>query len=269
MMTESIHMKTFLSGATIGQKMETVEAEIRSNPDKFQYRWQLFLLLCLQGNWERAIQQLQLCAKFDAQFSKEAQALRWLIKCEHLREEIFSTATKKPPFWEGKESPWMSLMFDALKLNLEHETDLADQIRNQALDQSSQETTGQINGEPFMWLTDSDSRLGPICELYHNQNYWWISLSDIKQINFYKPQTTIDLIWAKGQFLLKDQTTFMAYTPARYPLNSQPENDNILLSQYTSWQEEGETLVIASGQKVFATEEKDYPLLECQEIIFD
>ncbi len=269
MTPERANIKSFLSNMTIVQKMTELESQIRAQPDQFQYRWQLFLLLCLQGNWERALQQLQVCARIDAQFAQEAQALRWLIKCEHFRQQnVFLEGKQKPSFWTETETPWMQKMFEALQLNIAKQVDQADEKRSEALDMGP-EVNGTVNGESFLWLTDSDSRLGPLCEVYHNQNYWWISFADIKQINFYKPQTVTDLIWAKAQFVLKDHSVFMAYVPARYPLGNEPKSDEMLLGQYTSWQEEGETLVIGQGQKMFAADREDYPILECQEIIFE
>lgn len=266
--TEAIYIKSFLSEKSLAQKITDIEGDIRDQPNRFLFRWQLLLLLCLYGRWERALQQLQLCAKLDKQFAQEAQALRWLIKCEHLREEMFTQGQKKPSFWADKEVAWMDQLWTALTLNFANKTEQADEAREAALDQASQ-VSGLINGEKFQWITDSDSRLGPVFEVYHNQNYWWLDPKEIKQINFYKPQAVIDLIWAKAQFTLKDLSTFMAYVPARYPLDDAQLADDVLLSSHTYWSEFGETLVIGKGQKVWATDTKDYPLLECQEIIFD
>lgn len=266
-MNKQAHIKRYLDNTTLADKMTEIEAQIKMKPNDVQARWSLFFILCIQGNGQRALLQLQTLAKLDDSLTQQVQVLRSLIQCDHHREKLFLEATAAPALL-GSKAPWMHTLFQALQLEQKGETDQADAKRLEALELAPT-ASGQIDGHAFEWFTDSDSRLGPVCELYHDQNYWWLSFADIQSLKFQRPQTVLDLIWAKVTCQLKDQTTLMAYMPMRYPLGNVTKEDKVLLSQYSHWEELSDTLVIGHGQKVFSTDQDDYSALDCHQIIFD
>ena len=61
-----------------------LEGEVRTHPSSAGHRWALAELLCVLGQWERALKQLQVGAKLvdvkDAQWQAKAQMLRGLIR---------------------------------------------------------------------------------------------------------------------------------------------------------------------------------------------
>lgn len=49
------------------------EQQVRENPAKALCRHSLFQLLCVAGDWSRALHQLQLCARMEANYTQEAR----------------------------------------------------------------------------------------------------------------------------------------------------------------------------------------------------
>jgi hypothetical protein len=71
----------------------------------------------VQGNWERALTQLNVAGEMDASTLAMVQTYREAIRCELLRAEIF--AGKRSPLIFGQPDEWLALLTQALKLTAE------------------------------------------------------------------------------------------------------------------------------------------------------
>ncbi len=138
------------------------EQQVRMHPAQASRRHSLFQLLCVAGDWSRALQQIQLCARMDANYTREAQVIGELLRCEIYRHACF----------QGEQRPgvilpppaWMEDLLTALACNARGEAQEADTHRSRALEAIT-DTSGQWNGGAFDWISDSDSRTGPVLEL--------------------------------------------------------------------------------------------------------
>ena len=79
---------------------------VRKDPAKAELRVFLFQLLCVKGEWERALTQLNVAADLDAGALAMAQMYRETIHCEALRAEVF--AGKTTPVVFGEPEAWLS-----------------------------------------------------------------------------------------------------------------------------------------------------------------
>lgn len=74
-----------LSGA-----LDALQAAVRADAGKVSLRVFLFQLLCVLGDWKRAINQLKVSAEMDPSATPMAQTYREGIVCEVYREKVFA-----------------------------------------------------------------------------------------------------------------------------------------------------------------------------------
>jgi type VI secretion system protein ImpE len=245
-------------------RLPEIEAQIRAQPAVAAHRWALFQLLCVTGQWERAVQQLQVYAQLDPQQAPAAQAYRNLIRAERRRALVLA-GSERPGFVFDAPT-WIEGLLDALRLSTAGQLDEADLARERALDQAPLVPLHSCKRH-LDWIADSDTRLGPVCEVVTAGHYRWLPFSDIAAWRIEPPTLLADLIWAPCALTLVDGSAVRGFMPARYPGSENVEGDSgerdaIRLGRRTSWQETGRTGVIALGQKTWTTSAGDMSLFE-------
>ena len=100
-----------ISEGQLGAALTALQDQIRKDPSNAKYRTFLFQLLCVQGQWNRALTQLNVAAELDAATLPMAQTYREAIQCEALRDDIF--AGKRLPVVFGEPVAWIALVADA------------------------------------------------------------------------------------------------------------------------------------------------------------
>ena len=69
--------------------LDCLQAEVRSAPADPRLRVFLFQLLCVLGQWERALNQLKVAAGLDPGVLAMAQTYGDAVRCEAIRAEVF------------------------------------------------------------------------------------------------------------------------------------------------------------------------------------
>jgi type VI secretion system protein ImpE len=245
-------------------RLALAEAGIRSKPAAAELRWSLFQLLCVMGQLERALQQLQVFAQLSPTQARAAQAYRDLIRAERWRTKV--VAGRERPGFVFEAPSWVDGLINPLRLAANGEVDAADLAREAALD-GAPLVGGDAGQTSFEWISDSDSRFGPVCEIVTAGHYRWLPFSDITALQVERPSTLSDLVWAPCTLTLTDGSGLRGFMPARYPgtesaQGSSSERDALLLGRTTTWHETGRTGVIALGQKTWTTSAGDMSLFE-------
>ena len=109
-MTPEEHLK---SGDPVAA-LEALQALVRAKPADAKLRIFLFQLLCVLGDWNRAIRQLKVCGELDPGSLSMTQAYREAIICEVYREKVF--AGEKAPLAFGEPQEWLAHLIEAQKL---------------------------------------------------------------------------------------------------------------------------------------------------------
>src|SRR4051812_39952539 len=161
---------------SLDARLDDVQGLIRREPSVAGHRWSLFQLLCVTEQWQRAIQQLQVFAQLNPQQAHAAQAYRDLIRAERWRAKVLNGLAQ--PGFVVEPPSWVLQLAEALRLTAAGETDAADSMREAALDHAPL-MGGHGAADSFEWIADSDSRLGPICEVITAGHYRWLPFSDI------------------------------------------------------------------------------------------
>ena len=258
-------LNSWLQQDSLVSVLVRLENDIRSAPTDISLRWGLFQTLCLLGQWERALKQLQVCAKLDAELVSTAQVMRDLIRSEMLRAAVFQ-GKKQPGHMVATPPDWMSRLLDALSAAGNGDVNAADMAREEALS-AAPEVAGESNFGAFTWITESDSRLGPVCEMIVAGMYRWCPFSEIVTLSIQPPHSLLDLIWTRAEVNLRDGSVLKAYLPVRYP-GSEVADDAIRLARESRWREEGKTGVFGLGQKTWMTDAGDMGMLDLRNVTF-
>jgi type VI secretion system protein ImpE len=255
--------KEYLASGQPDKALLELQNEIREHPEDPKRRFFLFQLHCVLGNWTKALTQLQVIAGIDPDAMMLAQIFHPVINCEALRKGVFEG--KLTPLIFGEPLEWVGLLIKAAEHITRNELSAAADLRNRAFE-AAPATPGTVDGKPFAWLADADSRLGPVLEAIIEGKYYWVPFCRIQKLEIPKPSDLRDLVWTPAQFTWTNGGAVPGHIPARYPATEQSTDDQLRLNRQTQWREEAGDTYLGLGQRVLNTDVKEFPLLECRSI---
>ena len=243
--------------------LSELQAEVRKDPSNAKHRIFLFQLLCVAGQWDRANTQLKVVGELDAGALAMVQTYREALRCAVLREQVFSG--KRTPMVFGEPAPWLGLLLEALRLTADGEHEKSQTVREQAFD-GAPATSGEVDDKPFEWIADADPRLGPTLEAIINGRYYWVPFERIARIDVEEPADLRDRVWMPAHFAFTNGGETVGLIPTRYPGSHDNADAMIRLARQTEWNELGAGLFVGAGQRLLATEEAEYPLMDVRSI---
>ncbi len=246
--------------------LAAVKDAVRDNPADAKQRTFLFQLFSVAGDWERALNQLNLAGDMDTQALPMVQTYREALACEALREQVF--AGERSPLIFGDPERWIALALEAQKLIAAGKFDQAGELRDQAYDDVPI-VPGTVNGEAFEWLADADTRIGPFLEAVVSGKYYWIPLHRIASVVIEPPEDLRDLVWIPAQFSWANGGQAIGLIPVRYPDTHLSENNALKLARLTEWSEHPANTFCGAGQRMLATDQAEYSILEIRELKFE
>jgi type VI secretion system protein ImpE len=249
--------------ADLETALAIVQDRIRKSPADAEPRVFLFQLLCVLGQWERALQQLNVAAELDAKSLAMAQMYRETVRCELLRAEVF--AGKKSPMIFGEPQQWLALLIESLLSKDAAEN--AERLRAQAFE-AAPETSGTIDDGAFEWIADADMRLGPVCEAVMNGRYYWIPFENLARIDLEQLLDLRDLVWLPAHFRFANGGESVGVIPTRYPGSENSEDSLVRLARKTEWMEPVSEVFHGIGQRILTSDLGDHPLLSVRNISF-
>lgn len=244
--------------------LKDLQNQVRSNPADPKLRVFLFQLLAVLGQWERALTQLNVAAEMDPGTLLMAQVCRPALNCEAFRAEVFRG--ERSPLVFGEPPEWIGRLIQANQLLAQGQFSAAEELRDQAFE-AAPAVSGTVDGQPFEWIADADPRLGPVLEAVLNGRYYWVPFANLRQIRIEEPQDLRDMVWAPALLTLVNGTELVGLIPARYPGSESSKDAAIRLARKTDWQEHGAGWFLGLGQRMFATDAGEYPLLETRQIV--
>ena len=244
--------------------LELLQRQVRERAGDTKLRVFLFQLLCVLGQWQRAHNQLQVCAEMDASTLPMVNTYREALQCEAVREAVF--AGKTTPIAFGQPQAWVALLAEALQADARGDAALAARLRSDAFD-AAPATPGSLNGEPFDWIADADSRLGPVTEAIINGRYCWVPFAALAKVVIEEPTDLRDLVWAPAHFEFVNGGESVALIPSRYAGSGAQADGALQLSRKTEWLELAPDQYSGLGQRVLTTSAAELGLLEAREIV--
>lgn len=249
----------------LDEALEALQGAIRQSPADAKLRRFLFQLHCILGNWPKALTQLQVLSDMDSESTMLASIFQPVIQCELLRAEVF--AGKRSPIVFGEPEQWVGLLVQANALIAGNQAKAARELQAQALE-AAPTVAGAANGQPFEWIADADSRLGPIVETMIEGKYCWVPVTRIKKLIIEPPKDLRDLVWTPASFVWTNGGNASGFIPSRYPGTEQTNDNALKLARKTEWVDRGEEFFTGLGQRVFATDQAEIPLFELRTVEF-
>jgi type VI secretion system protein ImpE len=243
--------------------LAALQSEVRARPADARLRIFLFQLLCVIGDWKRAITQLKVAAELDAQAVPMAQTYREAIICEIYREKVFSG--EKDPLVFGEPQEWLALLVNALKVEAQGQIAQAAAFRERAFE-TAPAATGLLNEAPFDWIADADSRLGPVLEIVVNGRYFWMPFTAIAEIRAEPPTDLRDTVWTAVNLTLRNGGEIVGLVPTRYAGTVATGDDAARLSRRTDWRDLGNGGFAGIGQRLLASNEGDTALMDLRRL---
>ena len=243
-----------------------LQEQVKRNPSDVKLRVFLFQLLSVMGQWERALNQLNVAAEMDPGALAMAQMYREAVKCELLRAEVF--AGQKSPMIFGEPDQWLALLIESLLTRERSGSEQAEQLRARAFEEAPA-TSGSIEGQAFEWIADADMRLGPVCEAIINGRYYWVPFARLSRIDLEAPSDLRDLVWMPAHFQFSNGGESVGLIPTRYPGSESSAETGIRLSRVTIWNEQSPDVFVGLGQRLFTTDHGEHAILDVRTLVFD
>ncbi|MBI1172545.1 tetratricopeptide repeat protein [bacterium] len=256
----------FLKSGDPAGAMAALQTLVKAKPSDAKLRIFLFQLLCVMGQWDRAIRQLKVCGELDPAALQMAQAYREAIICEVYREKVF--AGDKMPLVFGEPQEWLAWLMEAQKLLAKGEVQAAADLRAKAFD-AAPATSGSLDGARFDWIADADMRFGPVLEAIVNGRYFWLPFNQIAKIAFDPPTDLRDAVWTAAHITLANEGQVVAFIPSRYPFSGQKGDAAEKLSRATNWTDAGAETFTGLGQRLLSTDQGDVALLDARLVTLD
>ena len=241
------------------QALVALTAAVKASPAKAPLRVFLAQLLCITGSWERAHTQLNVVADMDASTGPMREMVGHALRCELLRAAVFEG--KRSPMVFGQPDEWLAMLIESMLQSGQGAADLAHQLAARAFE-AAPATSGQINGEPFEWIADADSRLGPVLEAMINGRYYWIPFSRLSRISIDAPTDLRDRVWLPAHVSFSNGGEQIAMIPTRYPGSDRSDDGANLMASRTEWRDLGNDRWAGLGQRVLVTDRGEHDMLE-------
>jgi len=246
--------------------LKVLQQQVRAQAADVRLRTFLFQLLAVLGQWQRALDQLKVCGELDAGTLAMVNTYTSAIQCEAVREAVF--AGRATPHVFGPPAPWVAHLAQALQFDAQGHAGQAAAERALALDDAPA-SAGTLNDQPFEWIADADSRLGPVLEVVINGRYGWLPFMHLGEVTVEPVADLRDLVWAPAHLTFANGGDTVALLPVRYAGTAAAADSALQLARKSEWLTLAEGQYRGLGQRVIATDAAELGLLEVRRVAFD
>lgn len=241
--------------------------EVKAKPLDVTSRYRLVLLLCYNGELERADRQLTILSTQNPDAAIGTALLRQLIRAELARDE-FHRQGRVPEFM-GEPNELMKMHLKASICFREGTLSEAADLLEEA-EKHRTEISGNCDGQDFEDLRDLDDLFAPILEaLTSTGKYFWIPMSEITSLEFQTPESLADLIWRPMRLTVQNEPPGAVYLPTLYVGSSQDDDESIKLGRATKWLGLEKPPVRGLGLRMFLIGDEAKSILDISEVNFN
>lgn len=262
--------EVLLKNNNLSDALSALKKDIAAAPSDAKKRWFLFQLFCFNCEYERAQEQLKLAAQLDDAFQSASMIYLRVVASEFFREKVIVSA-EETPLILGEPEEWMAKLFEANRMLGQNNLEAATQLRMEAYDLQPA-VSGRCNDVPFEWICDQDSRFAGNLECFLNGKYYWLPLSQIKELTLAienQPRSYLDLLYPQAKLILKTEAELDIILFARYPGSYSSESSELAMNRLTEWDDLNDYNILGRGQRMFCTDSDDFPILELKKLSFD
>ena len=196
----------------------------------------LFQLLCVLGQWERALNQLNVASEPRPGALAMAQIYGEAVRCEAIRDEVFDG--KKSPMIFGEPEQWLALLIESLLVAGRGEpAALAASCGRRAFDEAP--AVDRRHRRPAVRL-DRRRRLAPrpgARSGHQRPLLLGAVLAADARSRIEAPEDLRDVVWMPAHLQFENGGESVALIPTRYPGSEASDDGLIALARKTVWEE--------------------------------
>ncbi|YCO02231.1 type VI secretion system accessory protein TagJ [Vibrio sp. VNB-15] len=254
--------KNALMEGKLAEALEVLIENIKVSPKDAALRSSFIELLCIDGNFERADEQLMQAIKLFPEYLSGASQLRHLVKAAQARKDFtLGAATAQ---FVGLNEASNKLLVE-LNLSLKDEQfDESYRLANE-LEQHRVKKSYAQDSAIYDDIRDIDDQLGGYLELFSTAgNYFLVPIASVKQLEVKQPTSLLEQIWRPVEFDIEGLGEGEGHMPLTY-IGSQTDAQK--LGRETDWKQLGEQeFFIGQGQKCWLAGDASLPIFELKQL---
>lgn len=262
--------EALLKDNNLADALVSLKKSVASDPSDADKRWFLFQLFCFTGEYRRAQEQLKLAAHLDDSFQSAFLIYSRVIASEIFREKVVVSG-QETPLILGEPEEWVAKLFEANRMLGQNNLETATKLRMEAYELQPA-VSGTCNDIRFDWICDQDSRFAGNLECFLNGKYYWLPLSQVKELTLTvnaETRSYVDLLYPQAKLTLRTEAELDAMLFARYPGSYSSESAELAMNRLTEWEDLNDYNILGRGQRMFCADSGDFPLLELSKLSFD
>ncbi len=219
----------------------------------------LWQVMAVQGDWDKAVTQLRALASLAGEVQMLSTVYHQAITAEGQRAKAYAGQAPFPVLVSS--SPWIDQLAEGLGALAAGRAQEGSALRDAAFDAAG-DTPGEIDGQKFGWIADSDPRLGPCFEAIVAGRWGLVPFEAVSRIKTEGPRDLRDVVWLPVEMALRSGQSAAALLPARYP-GTEAASDTLRLGRATEW--EGDAPL---GQRLWSRDDgAETGVLDFREIV--
>ena len=159
----------------------------------------------------------------------------------------------------GEPEAWVALLIEALLREGRGEPDAAATAARAGLEQAPA-TAGTVDGQPFAWLADADTRLGPLLEAVDQRPLLLGALGRLAKVTMEPPEDLRDMVWMPAHCSSRNGGDVVGLIPTRYPGTELANGDALRAVRRTEWPRRPRRLSSASASACSTTDAAEFGL---------
>ncbi|USD67514.1 type VI secretion system accessory protein TagJ [Vibrio sp. SCSIO 43136] len=255
-------LKALIEQGKLSQAIEQTVMGLKSKPKDKELRSQFVELLCIDGQFERADQQLELITKQHPECLPGVINMRQLVKAAQCRQDFAQGGDCASTVGKSSVSlaPLIEMRLAILQGNSLELSQMAQQLEAQR-----KQVNVQIAGQDCHELRDIDDSLGGHLEVFGaNGLYYIIPIANITWLKLLPVTSLFELVWRKAEIDINNGPSGEVFIPLTY-ISSQTDAQKLGLE--TDWQALlGSDIYQGQGQKMFLVNDEALTLCQWQEL---
>ncbi|MGR5235986.1 type VI secretion system accessory protein TagJ [Vibrio alfacsensis] len=250
--------KNALAEGKLTRALELLVNEIKLAPKDAGLRSSFIELLCIDGDLERADDQLIKAIKLFPEYLSGASQLRHLVKAAQARKD-FASASATAQFVNSDEE--VNKLMIKLNLSLKN-SEFDDGYKlSRNIEQVRKKKSFVQDDVTCDDIRDIDDRLGGHIELFSTAgNYFLVPMANIRELVIKTPVSLLESVWRPVEFDIDGLGEGEGHMPLTY-IDS--KTDAQKLGRETDWQQLGDKeLFVGLGQKCWLAGERALPICD-------
>ena len=250
-----------LEAGRLSEAIERVAGEVKAKPVDLAARTFYFELLLLAGDLDRAAKQLEVLANASAALVGGAGLYLGAIQAERERRQFFHGGPRPKLLCEA---PYSAMYMEAIMHHAAGNSTAAMEQLQAAMDLELA-LHGTLNHGEVHGVNDSNDLLGPFLEVVMEHHCAWVPWEAIQSLTIPQPRYLRDTVWTPASLALHSGDHGEVLLFSLY-VDSHLRDDEIKLGRRTVWEQSDAGFTVAFGQKVIATDDHDWPILEIRNL---